>query len=558
VRWAVALGGVAVVIALTAAFLLLAGGRPTPSIAVGYMPTDSVSYGEYRLDLPGDQRSKLAAFISKFPGFADQSSVQTKLYEVFDRLVLLASSDKQTYTANVEPWFGGQIAMGSGPVSQASLQSGAIAPLGGGSPLFVVSIKDQAKATEWLKTTVGESLTETQYNGTTVYSIGGDSATMMVGGFSFIVTDKVMLLGSDPGVRAAFDSKGEGKLAEDPEFKAAFATVSRDYVSFSYTEYRALLQSMVSMAGAGSELDKTTVDEELLSLVPAWQASSFRFEDDAIVGDTSYPSIKIGYAATNKKSSLVGHAPPGTILYAETHDVGPTVKATLDRFRKLPELKDAFGQIDSAVGIVGGFDGLLGWWGDAAVVVSKNPDGSMGGGLLIEPTDAAAARRTFETLRSFAVLAGPNSGIVLRDVDHAGAKITVVDFSGIAQSSGGLPPEVKAELAYAVTDDLVVIGYGEAFVASVLDAGPGPSLADDGRFNQLLKRAGEEGISFAFFDLRAVRELVEPLVKAAVPADQWALYETEYRPYILPFDAIASGARVDGDVDRLVQFVTVK
>jgi hypothetical protein len=544
---------VAIIVGATAVIVALASGRPSPSIAVGYMPTDTVSYSEYRLDLPGDQRAKMAAFLGKFPGFADPSTMQKKLYEVFDRILRAASKDKQTYTANIEPWFGGQIAMGSGPIARPTQTSTGASPLGN-SGLFVVTVKDKTKATDWLKLTIGNSLTETAYNGTTIYGIGGGGADA---GFSVIVTDKVMLLGTDTAVRAAFDSNGAGKLADNAEFKAAFGTVSRDYVSFSYTGVRGLLQSIVSMAGAGSGLDKTTVDDELLSMVPAWEASTLRFENDALVGDAAYPRIDIGYDAKNKRSSLIGHAPPGTIFYAESHDIGPALNALIGRLRKLPDLREPFKQIDAAVGVAGGFDGLFGWWGDAAVAVSKGADGSIGGGLLIQPTDAAAAKRTFDTLRSFLVLAGGNSGITLKDVAHGDATITVIDFSAAAQSSGRLPAGVKAEIAYTVTNDVVVIGYGEAFVAAVLDAGPGPSLADDSRVVDLVKRVGQDNIGLAFVDVRAIRDLVEPLVKNLAPADKWAYYEKEIRPYLLPFDAFVSAARVDGDLDRLTQLVTV-
>lgn len=556
IRWAIALGGVAVVIAATIAILALTSGRPSPSIAVGYMPVSTIQYAEYRLDLPGEQRAKMAGFLSKFPGFDDQTIVQTKLYEVFDRIVMLASSNEQSYTADIDPWFGGQIAMGSGMSSQSAVGAGllgqAITPFGGDA-LFVVTVKDPAKATAWLKSTVGDSLTEGQYGGTTIYTLGAGS-----GGFLFAVTDKVLLAGSDAAVRAAIDSKGEGKLADDAEFKAAFGTVSRDYVSFSYTEYRSLLQSVIAMSG-GSGLETTTVDDELLSLVPAWQASSFRFEDDALVGDTTYPSIEIGYDAKNKKSTLIGHAPAGTILYAESHDIGPAALAILDRFRKMPDLREAFSQIDSAAGVVGGFEGALGWWGDAAVVISKDSTGSVGGGLLIKPSDADAAKRTIDTLRSFVVLAGGQAGVELRDVAHGDATITVVDFGEAVESTGGtIPPGVKAELAYAVTADVVVIGYGEAFVADVLDAGPGPSLADDGRFTSLVKRVGEENIGLSFVDVKAIRELIEPLVKPMAPQEQWAFYEREVLPYLLPLDAFISSARIDGDLDRLDQSFTLR
>ena len=56
---------------------------------------------------------------------------------------------------------------------------------------------------------------------------------------------------------------------------------------------------------------------------------------------------------------------------------------------------------------------------------------------------------------------------------------------------------------------------------------------------------------------RPPRPVSEPLVKNVAPADKWAYYEKEIRPYVLPFDAIVSGSRVDGDLDRLTQVVTV-
>jgi hypothetical protein len=558
-RWAIALGGVAVVLAVTIAILVLASGRPSPSIAVGYMPTSTIQYAEYRLDLPGDQRAKMAGFLSKFPGFDDQTIVQTKLYEVFDRIVMLASSNEQSYTADIDPWFGGQIAMGSGVGGQsaagAMLFGQAMTPFGGDA-LFVVTVKDQAKASEWLKATVNTGLTEGQHGGTTIYTLGdGSSGSSLL----FAVTDKVLLAGSDAAVRAAIDSKGEGKLADDPEFKAAFGTVSRDYVGFNFTEYRNLIQSTMSMFGAGSGLESTTVDDEILKLIPAWQASSLRFENDALVGDGAYPSVQIGYEAKNKKSTLIGRAPAGTILYAESHDVGPAALATIEGFRGLPELQEGFRQADAAVGVVGGFDGVLGWWGDTAVVITKDAAGSIGGGLLIAPTDAAAANRTFETLRSFVVLAGGQAGVTMRDVAHGDATITIVDFSEAVESSGGtVPPGITAELAYSVTEDLVAVGYGEGFVAAALDAGPGPSMADDSRFSSLVKRVGEENIGLSFVDVTAVRDLIEPLVRETLPQDKWALYEREIKPYLLPFDAFISSARIDGAVDRLDQAVTVK
>ena len=56
--------------------------RPSPrcspassstSTVLGYVPANTIVYGEVRLDLPGDQRRAVGEFLSKFPGFADQA-----------------------------------------------------------------------------------------------------------------------------------------------------------------------------------------------------------------------------------------------------------------------------------------------------------------------------------------------------------------------------------------------------------------------------------------------------------------------------------------------------
>jgi hypothetical protein len=554
VRWAIALGGIAVVIGVTVAILALASNRSPSSIAVGYMPTDTISYTEVRFDLPGDQRAKLASALSTFPAFADQAALQPKLYDIFDRIVLAISQGKQSYTADIDPWFSGQIAMGSGAFSAADTSLLGSSPFGS-SGLIVITIKDQAKATDWIKKLgpAGGSA-ETPYNGATIYgNVGGGSGSIVVA-----VTDKVILAGPEASVRAAIDSKGDGKLADDAEFKAALGTVSSDYVVFAYTEYRASLQSAIDVMGAGSGLQQTTVDDELLLLVPTWEAAYLRFENDSLVGQAAFPSIDFGFEAKNKRSTLINHAPASTLFYAESHDIGAALTAMIDKFRDMPDLRQGFSQVEQAAGIFGGFTGILGWWGDVSVVVSKGPDGSIGGGVLIAPTDAIKAKATFDTLRSFVVLAGQGAGIELRDVQHGSTTVTVLDFTQAAGANAGLPPGVKAELAFAVRDDVVVVGYGEAWVNSILDAGPGTSLADNERFKALLKRVGEENIGLSFVDINGIREVVEPLAKEDVDAENWAFYQREILPYVEHLDAFISSAKVDGDIDRLFQALTRK
>ena len=84
-RWLAAGVLIALVVALTGMATFALTSTKSTSVVLGYVPTDSVAYGELRLDLPGDQRQNVGAFLSKFPGFADQAALDTKL----DRTVAL-------------------------------------------------------------------------------------------------------------------------------------------------------------------------------------------------------------------------------------------------------------------------------------------------------------------------------------------------------------------------------------------------------------------------------------------------------------------------------------
>ena len=96
------------------------------------MPDGTIVYGEARLDLPGDQRLALAAFLSKFPGFADQSAIEGKLNEVMDRFVGGVTNGDQAYTTDIQPWFDGELAFALGPLPDpGTLSSGGSAAMDG-------------------------------------------------------------------------------------------------------------------------------------------------------------------------------------------------------------------------------------------------------------------------------------------------------------------------------------------------------------------------------------------------------------------------------------------
>ena len=107
VRW-LAAGALTLLVAATAAAatLLLTGSAGDPSV-LAYTPAGTVAYSELRLDLPGDQQAELAEVMQAFPGFEDQAAFPTKLNEALDQLVNRATDGGQSWTQDIEPWFGG-------------------------------------------------------------------------------------------------------------------------------------------------------------------------------------------------------------------------------------------------------------------------------------------------------------------------------------------------------------------------------------------------------------------------------------------------------------------
>ena len=169
---------------------------------------------------------------------------------------------------------------------------------------------DRAKAIDWvLKTGDNASINRSTY---------GDADLLISaeggGSFAIAVNDKVMLAGTTAAVKAAVDGGGKGTLEQNDDVKAALATVDKDYVVFSVTRTRALAEQYVKLIAVTQPgiLDQTQIDETVLGMIPAWQASTGRFENDAVVMTSVNPAWAIGFDGANRASTLVGHVPAKT------------------------------------------------------------------------------------------------------------------------------------------------------------------------------------------------------------------------------------------------------
>ncbi|HEY8636294.1 MAG TPA: DUF3352 domain-containing protein [Candidatus Limnocylindrales bacterium] len=556
-RWAITIAIIALVIAASAAVALLITGRSSNATVLGYVPEGATMYGEVRLDLPGDQRLAVGAFLSKFPGFADQASLETKLNEVLDDLVKQATQQAQTYTTDIKPWFGGELAFAVGPLPPpASVSNGDTSAMSAVRMLALVSIKDAAAAQAWLDAAVaksGSKTTSETYNGATL------SVFEAVGGVQpayALIDGKVAAIGDIASVKGAVDTKGAGAFSKEDGPKAALASSTGDHVGFMYVALRPLMDWSNALSKLQStQLGSTplTLGDSLFKAVPDWGAFALRFQSNAIVLEADAPLAATPLGPTeNRVSSLAEHIPSNAVVASITNDYGKTIKQALDLYRSEPSFKPVFDQIDKALGLVGGTDAAIGWVGDTAIVVTV-PDGTPEGGLIVAPTDKAAAQHLFTSLRSFIEIGGAQQGITVRDETYNGTTITTVDVGDIAKLSQVTGPEAAMlpsghiEIAYAITDSVVVLGSGPGFVKHVLDTTKDTSLASNARYQTLADQAGA-GTGTSFVDIAAIRGLAEKFAAdAKVDPAALAKYESDVKPFLAPFDALfASGTTGSG------------
>ncbi|MGH2475423.1 MAG: DUF3352 domain-containing protein, partial [Candidatus Limnocylindrales bacterium] len=366
-----------------------------------------------------------------------------------------------------------------------------------------------------------------------------------------IVEDDVMLLGTVASVTEAIDSGGEGGLASADWFQAADAALGEgDHVaafylnSVAYFDWLETVAATVPGVGVGGALAPATLER-----IPEWFAGELRIEGDALVFDAVTPHVEAAPPHENRLSEVVDNLPASTVAVIDTHDVGVMITDTIDQLRTTPEMADVLAQLDQAVALLGGYEGLIGWLGDASVVVTADGD-AVGGGLVVSPTEPEAGTRFLTQLRGMVALGGGSLGISIRDVDHGGTTISYLELDAMVAG------EDVPEIAFAATDEVVVLGVGEGFVESVLDVGDGTSLADSERYRAAIDRVGAQNFASFYVDISALRGLVETF--GAEMPDEIGEYETELKPYLEPFDLMVGSSTHGSDVDRSTMLITVK
>lgn len=529
IRWAVAGLATLLVVAVVGGVLLLSGPRAgAPSVVEYYVPADTAGYVELRLDFPGDQRDQLAAFMSRFPGFADPAAFQRKVDESLDSILRSTSADVD-WTNDVAPWFGGQVAMFGQPMTQSV----------GTPPAIVVAltVKDRAR----LDALIDERLANVQveareHQGQTVRTLTHGPSGERI---SFVVTDEVVLVGTRvEDIQAALDVKAGSKpaLAQDAFYLQQLGSLHADRLGTSYYD-----------GARVAEVSPAVPDVLGMGCMDAFQASALtrsvgeaRAEGDhiAMTARSQAPTgTNVPPLPENRASVLTAAMPASTIAYFEARQVGASVRAAASQFLDCLETSAEAPFEPRALEQFLGTEpeSYLDFIGDLGVALTFE-DGVPGGGLIATVDDEAVARQRLErllaTVRAFASFGG--EGITVEDVEHNGVTMTVFSFRSLAP---GIP---DASLSVTVANGRLYMGVND-FVTDALDRESADSLAGNAALQTALAAGGTDNAGLMYVDIVRVRELVE----TAMSADDRARYEAEVKPFIQPLTSAAVVHRSD-------------
>ena len=544
-RWAIAAVATVVVVAgSTLGFAVLSSARSSSQV-LPWAPSDAIVYAEIRADMPGDQRANLLAFLSKFPGFADQTSFDAKADDGLNRLVRKLTNDKHDFSTEIKPWFGGQLGVsveGSSPTSP--------------SALLAISVRDVAGATAWLKSISPSDATHETVGGIDLTESAGSSGKASV---AVAIDGSVMLAGTIDSVKSAIGRGPNGGLADNAGFKAATAALGGDELGSLYMDVKGYFNWFTKLesgllAQASPLPAMPTIDTALL---PGWVAVRVRAESDHLVLDAALPVT--GSATTgadSHASALAPSLPSTTVLQFEAHSVGTVIKNTLTQLEVQPGGLTV-AEVDKLAKYVGGVDKAVGWLGDADVVVTHDPAG-FNGGLVAQTKDPTASADLLTSIKNLVTLSGGSAGVTVRTETYAGQTITLIGGDlgqlGGSAASGMTSALGTVELAVAQTDKLVIAGVGDGFVKAVLDTKAGSSLADQPGYQRAINLAGANNGEQMFVDLTAIRSAVEAL---AAKSTDIAAYQSNVKPYLVPIDSLALSVTLSNGVvdERLVLVV---
>lgn len=469
-------------------YLLLVGG--SADRAAGLVPATASAYVTVYLQPSAGQQTNLAGLIGRLPGFADEASLDQKIDQIVQNALSSAGVD---YLAELKPWLGNQVAVAAWSADGDAPTQRTVA---------IVDVRDRAameSALEGLADREGESFGDEPYGGV-VMRVGSAGAYALVG-------EMLVLSDTPDAIRAVIDTHaGDADLAGRADFRDSMSRLPQDHLAAAFVDLAAL--------AAGAGLGDAAEGVSTLGAALVAERDGLRISGSAPLV-TEATDAGDGATATVEAGTLTEWMPADTLAEVTIFDLAgilADVEAAAAESAEGEELTDALTTIRGLAPFLLGIDiddDLLPLLDREVAIALTGIDGDAPRGyLLVRPDNAAAAAETLDGIAERLVAAGGSR----RSEDSGGVDITVAEVPQIG------------EVAYAVTEDVVILAFSAADIRAVLEAHDGgTSLGAAEAYRRTFEVAGGRTGNEGYVDIGALLELFG--VIETLPDDARAILE---------------------------------
>ena len=439
-------------------------------------PANTAAYASIYLQPSAQQQMNLSELIGRLPGFADEAALDDKIDQIVQNLLGQTGID---YRTQVKPWLGDQVAIAAWPNADDLTQSSAV---------VMAEVADAEAARAAVADIVAES--DTAPEATTYEGVQIDAGT----GSAWAIVGEMLVVGpTAESLHPVIDVHGgASSLAAQPEFIEAMDRLPPDHLAALFID----LEGVVEAAGLADDVGVVTT----LSATLSAEQDGLRLSGSVPFDLTqAAPSARETFALGGEPSSLVNWMPEDTMVEAVVFGLRQMLETAEEAAGGVPEADEVSGALDSlraiaAFGLGIDIDADLLPLLDREVALSITGfDGGMPSGqLLLRPDDISAADESL--------------GRVAESLETIGAAITRDEVDGITIVIADLP-EI-GEVAYAVVDDLVILGLSTGDVLAAIDAhANGTSLGTSDRYATTFEVAGTRGGSEVWADIGPLMEV---------------------------------------------------
>lgn len=483
---------------------------------IALAPADVPFYAEVVVRPQGSLGDDLKSALSKLTGEDDPAQA------IVDQLnESLAESTDLNYEDDIEPWLGSRAGVFVSGF-QAATEQPDIA--------VVVATTDSEAAQSFVDSASEDEDTTDQSYEDVDYKLNEADGTA-VG-----IDQDFLVIGTEQGFKDAVDA-GAGDSLEDNSDATAALGAAPDSSVFSMYADAAKLGDLLKASPELGPVESQQLDQTLAQIpdgpVEAWATVT----DSAFAFGGSAPTPENAPAT----SDLITTFPADAWFAAAAADVGEQIQQQLDQIQSAIDASlneagaqlppgvdgskvDPAAEIEQGLGLDVGKD--IDWIGDAGAFLEGTDLLGLGGGVVLESNDDAAASAALDKIRK----------ALSRDrAFRQNAQIAPnADGDGFTVQS----PPFTAE--FAVRDGKLVVAGGSEDVDSVLS--PDQTLADSERFQTAAGNLAEGTTPSLFLDFPPLLTLIESQGQAGEDPD----YQSA-APYLHALDYVIGGSGTDGD-----------